>query len=225
MEAGKVYHIYNRGNNKQNIFFEDENYSFFLKRFDKYLAAKMDVLAYCLMPNHFHLLVRIKIIDGISDNGIAIAVAKAFRNFLISYTKAINKKYDRTGVLFQPKYKRAEVDNDFYFSWLIQYVHMNPVIAGLCKNPEDWKYSSYTAILGDKATKISVKEVREWFGGVAEFIRIHNERVIDKGQCRNCDLMIEMHTVCVLQTTVVWQAQPSGTSKTTVVFIRDPKSS
>jgi REP element-mobilizing transposase RayT len=142
----------------------------------------MDILTYCLMPNHFHLPVRIKVLAGIPEQEISKAVARSFKNFLISYAKAINKKYDRTGALFQPKFKRKEVDNDFYFSWLIQYIHLNPVKAGLCKDFSDWVYSSYNAIVSEKPTKILVKEVREWFGGLNEFIRIHKERIIDEDQ-------------------------------------------
>ncbi len=82
--------------------------------------------------------------------------------------------------MFQPKFKRKEVDNDFYFSWLIQYIHLNPVKAGLCKDFSEWKYSSYNAIVSKKLTKIPVNDVLEWFGGLDEFITIHRERVIDE---------------------------------------------
>jgi putative transposase len=183
MEAGKIYHIFNRGNNKQCIFFDEDNYVFFLKQFDKYLGGKVDVFSYCLMPNHFHLLIRIKLIAGY-DNEVSGGVIKSFRNFLISYSKAINKKYDRTGALFQQKFRRKEITVDGYFSWIIQYIHMNPVKAGLCDEPAGWKYSSYNAIVGNKPTKMSANEVLEWFGGPSEFIRIHRERVLDEAILR-----------------------------------------
>ena len=154
MDPGKTYHIYNRGVNKQLIFFDKENYIFFLKQFDKYLSTKVDVLAYCLMPNHFHMLIRIINIKDLNDKEITNAVAKSFKDFMISYAKAINKKYNRTGALFQQKFKRKEISNDFYFSWLVQYIHMNPVKAGLCKNAADWRFSSYNAIINNKPTKI-----------------------------------------------------------------------
>jgi len=185
MEAGKVYHLYNRGNNKQDIFFDDENYIFFLKQFDKYLTTKLDVLAYCLMPNHFHLLVRIKIIDGLAEADVSRQTTKAMRDFLISYSKSVNKKYSRSGALFQPKFKRKEVDNDFYFSWLVQYIHLNPVKAGLCKEPAEWRYSSYNAVTSGKSTKIHAEEIIHWFGSLKEFIRIHKERVIDEATFRD----------------------------------------
>ena len=182
MEVGEIYHVYNRGNNKENIFFEPENYAFFLRQFDKYLSAKLDVLAYCLMPNHFHLLIRIRVVAGLSEEHISRSVSKSFKDFLISYAKSINKRYNRTGALFQPKLKKKEVDNDFYFSWIVQYIHLNPIKAGLCKHFSDWVYSSYNAIVSKKASKIFVDEVREWFGGINEFIRIHAQRAIDEKQ-------------------------------------------
>jgi REP element-mobilizing transposase RayT len=179
MEAGKIYHVYNRGVNKHPIFFDDENYSFFLRQFNKYLGDKVDTLAYCLMPNHFHLLIRVRAINGQSEQEIGKAVVKSFRDFLISYAKAVNKKYNRTGALFQQKFKRKEITTDAYFSWIVQYIHLNPVKAGLCNEPGDWKYSSYNAIVSKKQTKICVEEVLVWFGGLDEFIRIHRERVLD----------------------------------------------
>ena len=114
METGKIYHVYNRGNNRKNIFFETENYFFFLRQFDKYLSAKAEVLGYCLMPNHFHLLLRINTTKGEEVSDVfSKTVIKSFRDFLISYVKAINKRYKRTGALFQPRCKKKEVDMIF----------------------------------------------------------------------------------------------------------------
>lgn len=138
------------------------------------------MLAYCLMPNHFHLLVRVKIIEGISEPDTSKLVIKAMRDFMISYAKAINKKYHRSGALFQPKFKRKEIDSDFYFSWLVQYIHMNPVKAALCGEPGDWKYSSYNAVISKRPTKIHVEKIIQWFGNLEEFIRVHKERVVDE---------------------------------------------
>jgi len=134
------------------------------------------------MPNHFHLLVRVKATEGVPDNQVAEMVIRSFKNFFISYAKAINKKYNRTGALFQPKFKRKEVDNDFYFSWLVQYIHYNPIKARLCENFSDWNYSSYNDIVTNTSALICAKEVIEWFGGIHEFIRIHTERVIGENQ-------------------------------------------
>jgi putative transposase len=158
------YHLYNRGNNKGLIFFENENYTYFLSQFKKYVSPFCDVYAYCLMPNHFHFFLRV--IDEISFE-------KGIKNFFISYSKAINKKYNRVGSLFQGRYKISEIKTDSYYTTIITYIHQNPVIAGLVKNMEDYKYSSYIAYLSKRETMINREEVLEWFGGLNGFITDH----------------------------------------------------
>jgi putative transposase len=173
VESGRFYHIYNRGINKQTIFFRELNCDLFLDRVNKYLSGYIEIYAYCLMINHFHFLIRIK------ENAESSKIDNGFKNLFMSYAKAINEQEKRTGSLFQQKFKRKEIGDDHYFSWIIQYIHMNPVLAGLCKEPELWKYSSYNAIISDKATNLRRNEVLEWFGSKEEFIRIHQERKMD----------------------------------------------
>ncbi len=143
--AGEYYHIYNRGNNRQPIFFERENYLFFLRLLRKHLIESMTaaassaahsgliVIAYCLMPNHYHLLTCLKT-DLLAD---------LMQPFSLSYTKAINKRYGRTGSLFQSPFKAIRIDRNEYLLHLSRYIHWNPVAAKLVKQPEDWEFSSY----------------------------------------------------------------------------------
>jgi hypothetical protein len=109
---------------------------------------------------------------------------KGIRNFFISYSKAINKRYDRVGSLFQGRYKVSEITSDSYYTTIITYIHQNPVIASLVKNMEDYKYSSYCAYLSGKETMLKKQEVLEWFGGLNGFIDDHrtslDEREINK---------------------------------------------
>ena len=179
MEKDKFYHIFNRGVNGQPIFFEERNYSFFLKRLDMYLSDFIDLYSYCLMPNHFHLFFKVREIIGLNRKGKMCSIEIAFKHLFMSYAKAINETYGRTGSLFQQNYRQKEVDNDAYFSWIIQYIHMNPVKAGLCNEPAGWRYSSYSAIISNKPTKLKREEVVEWFGNINRFEKIHKERVID----------------------------------------------
>ena len=158
------YHIYNRGNNKDIIFFEDENYIYFLNQFKKYVAPFCNVYSYCLMPNHFHFFLRV-------DNEIAFE--KGMKNFFISYSKAINKKYNRVGTLFQGRYKISEITTDNYYTTIVTYIHQNPVVAGLVKNLGDYRYSSYNAYLSPKESMLSRKEVLDWFGNLESFISCH----------------------------------------------------
>jgi len=169
--SDRYYHIYNRGNNKDLIFFDEDNYIFFLDRFKKYVAPSCDVFCYCLMPNHFHFFIRV-VNENVFENGI--------KNFFISYSKAINKRYDRVGSLFQGRYKASEITSDNYYTRIVSYIHQNPVAVGLVGKLEDYRYSSYSAYLSNKNTLLSKGEVLEWFGGVEHFIECHQILVNEK---------------------------------------------
>lgn len=119
---GHYYHIYNRGNNRQNIFFERNNYLFFLKQFRRYLAEEtVSVLAYCLMPNHYHFLICLRQ-DNLSEKMALLS---------LSYTKAINRRFNRCGSLFQGPFQAIHVNREEYLLNLSRYIHLNPVKAGL----------------------------------------------------------------------------------------------
>lgn len=164
------YHLYNRGNNKNIIFFDDENYIFFLNQFKHHVLPFCEVYAYCLMPNHFHFFIKV------NDS---ILFEKGIKNFFISYSKAINKRYNRVGSLFQGRYKVSEITTASYYTTIITYIHQNPVIAELVERMEDYKYSSYAAYLSDKPTTLSKQEVLDWFGGLAFFVE-HHEIMMDE---------------------------------------------
>jgi len=131
---GHYYHLYNRGSNRQNIFFERENYLFFLRQFRHYLVEQtLEVLAYCLMPNHYHFLVCLTESNLSEQMGL----------FSLSYTKAVNRRMNRCGPLFQGGFRAILVERDEYLLNLTRYIHLNPVEAGLVQKPEDWEFSSY----------------------------------------------------------------------------------
>lgn len=153
--VGEYYHVYNRGNNRQQIFFERENYLFFLRRVRERLVGDQDpaggldsgppevrelcsIVAYCLMPNHYHLLVCPKD-DQFSHH---------MQRFSGSYTKAINKRHDRIGALFQGPFQALHVDRSEYLLHLSRYIHLNPVEAGLVRQAQDWEFSSYREYAG-----------------------------------------------------------------------------
>jgi putative transposase len=136
--TGEYYHLYNRGNNRERIFYERENYGFFLKRLRKYLVPTLDVVAYCLMPTHYHLLILLKEAD----------LSHRMQLFSISYTKAMNKRHDRVGSLFQGAFQAIHVDENKYLVHLSRYIHLNPVMAGLVERAEDWEFSSYREYIG-----------------------------------------------------------------------------
>ncbi len=169
MQENCFYHIYNRGNNKENIFLCDANYEYFLKKYYKYLNNFVEVYAYCLMPNHFHFLIKVKKYvkydktESTSKTTLR-PIVKAFRDFFIVYSKSFNNMYSRTGSLFQYKFKRKVITDINYFIRVIAYIHNNPVRNKLCEKVSDWKYSSYSAIISNKKTSVKRNDVLEFFG-------------------------------------------------------------
>ena len=139
LQTGNFYHVYNRGNNRQIIFFERENYIYFLRLIREHLIKNsVDIIAYCLMPNHYHLLVYLRD-ETLSD---------AMKSLSLSYTKAINKRFNRSGVLFQGRFQSIHISQTDYLVNLSQYIHLNPVKASLVKQPEEWEFSSYLEYAG-----------------------------------------------------------------------------
>lgn len=185
LETGKMYHLYNRGNNRENLFYKEDNYHYFIRQFDKYLSNFIDIYAYCLLPNHFHFLIKIKDEDEIRQHLVSLKdlpsvgvdlpkiIADQFRLFFMSYAKAINKQENRIGSLFQKQFKIKEVNNDAYFSQLVFYIHANPQIHGLIDNFREWNYSSYHSILADRISKLKKIEVIDWFGNEEEYKKFH----------------------------------------------------
>ncbi len=154
LSEGEYYHIYNRGNNREQMFYERANYLFFLRQMEKRLVSVFDIVAYCLMPNHYHLLMQVKQTlhdnvpgKGIPDNGSM--ASKAMMKLGVSYTKAMNIRYRRVGALFQGPFKAKHVAQDAYLMNLSRYIHRNPVEAGLAAKPEEWEFSSYRQYIGD----------------------------------------------------------------------------
>jgi putative transposase len=150
---GEYYHLYNRGHNRERIFYERENFIFFLRRMREYLAPVLDIVAYCLMYTHYHLLVRVKDaktseVCQTSEVSPPSSVSNAMQRFSISYTKAMNKRYDRVGALFQGAFQAKHVDDDKYLVHLSRYIHLNPVMSGLVERPEEWEFSSYQEYVG-----------------------------------------------------------------------------
>ena len=160
LEFGNFYHIYNRGNNHEAIFKEEKNYFYFLDLFKKYINPISDVYAFCLLPTHFHFMLRIKDSELIGEyyqdeNQLWMQ----FRTFLGTYTKAVNKMYSRSGHLFDGRYSRKLIENDNYFFQLIQYIHQNPQVHGVVSNYQIWPFSSYQAYVSMDLKSILFKGI------------------------------------------------------------------
>ncbi len=166
----EVYHIYNRGNNKQSIFFNDENYLFFLRKIHNQLKPFCDILCWCLMPNHFHLIVNTtdqscKPRPAFGNSSIQ-ELSYRIGILLSSYSQAINKQNGRTGSLFQQKTKsknlstkKEQNNKGNYLVNAMHYCHQNPWKAGLVKSIEDWPYSSFLDYCGIRNGKLCNKSL------------------------------------------------------------------
>ena len=150
-----LYHIYNQGNNKQTLFFDDKDYEYFLKNVEECLKPHCNILSYCLMPNHFHFLLDIteKSVIKMRLGGIEIDnVTNAFRKILSNYTQQhFNQKYNQSGSLFRQKTKGKCLSCDNLSSYgfiCFQYIHQNPYKANLVQKLEDWEFSSFKDYAG-----------------------------------------------------------------------------
>lgn len=177
--GGRYYHLFNRGINRQKVFFNRENYFFFLKQLERYLTGYVDILAYCLLPNHFHLIVRLNdelnLQDRliISEEETGKLVSNQFRRLFISYSMAINKQEGRSGGLFESKFKRLEIEDEEYLRYAIFYTHYNPQKHRLETDFRNYKFSSYKAIVSPEVTKVNKQLVWELFGSRQEFLAYH----------------------------------------------------
>ncbi len=160
LQFNQYYHLYNRGNNKEALFKEGRNYYHFLDLYKKYIYPMADLYAYCLLPTHFHFLIRIKSLSEIEDfYQEESQIWRQVRTFLGTYTKSINKTYNRTGHLFEGRYSRKIVLKDEYFFQLISYIHQNPQTHGIVSDFRMWPYSSYQDYIHKYKKSIVTKSV------------------------------------------------------------------
>ncbi|MBU2575815.1 transposase [Patescibacteria group bacterium] len=141
-ENGHYYHIYNRGVGKDILFKKPSEYLFFLKKIKKYLhESDVSLICYCLMPNHYHFILQQIKEFGISDFIMRLST---------SYTQSINKKYERSGVLFQGSFKAKHIDREEYLIYLCQYIHLNPIKANIVLHPDYWPYMNWLEFINKR---------------------------------------------------------------------------
>jgi REP element-mobilizing transposase RayT len=171
------FHVYNRGNRKESIFFDDEDYNFFLlrlkqnlypeiarpRRMEVFPADSFSLIAYCLMPNHFHLVIR---------QNREFTISQLLLKIATSYSKYFNKKYNKVGHVFQDQFKQKIIEDDAYLQWLSAYVHQNPCLDNLAQKPQEYRWSSYQEYLSlNVANKTCDKNILvDAFGGADTLI-------------------------------------------------------
>ena len=195
------YHIFNHANGFENIFIEDENYRFFLEKYQQYILPIAETYAYCLLPNHFHLVVRIRrreVLEEvfraynfskvqnfgkvensgkveITDNIIEQFISKQFANLFSCYTQSFNKVNKRRGSLFLKNFRREPIENKAYFLNAVIYTHRNPVHHAFCDRYTDWSYTSFCEIKERNSQMIEVEKLLRMFGGRDSFIDLHEQ--------------------------------------------------
>lgn len=194
--CGKIYHMYNKSVSGVDLFREKQEYNNFLNGFKKYFSPYTSILAYCLIPNHFHFLIKINEFD---HNRLAKEKTKSarlflegkinenaflqdqMRRFFSGVALKINNKYNRQGSIFLNRTKRVAINSKRDFEFKMCYVHHNPIHHGLCKSYDQWEYSSYNSFLHDDTPVASVYEVLELIGdgdvvaGKENFRLLHSE--------------------------------------------------
>ena len=169
----QYYHLYNRSNNKEVVFRSHDNYLYFLTKYREAFRDSLETIAYCLMPTHFHFLVRVTTADKL---GLQNSLGK----LLSSYTRAVNKRYHRHGSLFQPHSKSKLVDSEKYLLTLTAYIHQNPIRSKLTQRQEEWIYSSYQDYIGIRKGTLPNKAIIFEYCKTIEEFRSFSEQTINQ---------------------------------------------
>lgn len=183
LEPNLYYHIYNRGNNRGKLFYSEENYEYFLSKFRQHCFHIFNTYAFCLMSNHFHLLVSVRAFKeqeklfemrNLKSKRLR-SPSKHLANFFSSYTQSINKQESRVGSLFQKNFKRREIDSEEYFRTMVIYTHLNPLKHDFTKEFQTYPFSSYRIYLNSGDTFIKKDRTLNLFGGLENFKIAHDE--------------------------------------------------
>ncbi|HNU34933.1 MAG TPA: hypothetical protein PKN75_15205 [Bacteroidia bacterium] len=192
---GGIYHIYNHAISSENLFDTDKDYNYFLGKMHHYILPVGDVLAYCLMPIHYHLLINFKTENEIKSflkNKIKHAksieelsaenadylsnqISQVFSNLFNTYSKHYNFINRRTGSLFKRNFRRRAVDTKDYLQQVICYIHQNPVAAGMVSDLKQWKYSSYESVISNNNSIVDSKATVDVFDNLDNFIFCHRK--------------------------------------------------
>ncbi|RED94095.1 REP element-mobilizing transposase RayT [Marinoscillum furvescens DSM 4134] len=182
LEPDEVYHVYTHATGADDLFRTAENGRYFLEKYAERIHPVAQTYAYCLMPNHVHLMIRVRSVDELLTlsgfqtlKGLELSnkISQQFAHLFNGYTQAYNKMYDRKGALFRSRFYRKHIDNAAYFTKLMAYIHYNPVHHKFVKSPDDWLHSSWHSYFTQQPTRISREEALSWFGDLEDFRKFH----------------------------------------------------
>lgn len=172
IESGCYFHIYNRGINRERIFYTEKHYLLFISRYNMLLGDHVETYSYCLLPNHFHFMIRIK---EAKFPGYEEFISTQLNILFSQHALMINKERGRYGSLFCKSFKRIKINSDFYLKNLIVYIHKNPSKHRFSGNYRSYRYSSYGEIIRRQKKIVRYNDVLSLYGGLAAFIEHHEE--------------------------------------------------
>lgn len=206
-EENGIYHIYNRTNNKELLFLNDENRRFFLQRYKELISPVAETYSWNLLPNHFHFVIKLKDQITVSNflkkqkqlsatekkyqqgkNTFGDLIEHYFKRFFQSYALSFNSMHSRSGNLFYKPFKRVAINKASQLTIAIVYVHANAAKHKLVNDFSEWKWSSWHSIISDKPTLLARNEVIKWFGNIEEFVKLHTAMA---AYYYDCDIAIE----------------------------------
>lgn len=194
----QFYHVYNRTNNKELLFVTDTDRIRFLHKIEQYLIPYMDIFAWSLLPNHFHLYVRIKSERKIEEylnslpagklcnterkfikrkTSLHALIENSFARFFISYSSIFNRIYHRNGNLFHRPFKHIYTNSENQLHQTILYINTNAVKHNLASSINDYKWSSYWSLITERNLQVPSKELFILFGGKEAFINHHKDKM------------------------------------------------
>jgi REP element-mobilizing transposase RayT len=191
---GETYHLFSRAVGSEKLFKSQENYRYFLTKFEAHTNRVADLYTYTLIPNHFNLLVRIKPVETIIPffeekkqkpfdplvSDLSDFIMERFSNWLNGYTKAFNKMYRRKGALFMDYLRRSHAKNDADFAYFVFYIHKNAVHHGLTKEIGEWVWDGYKILLNQLPTSLLRPQLLDFFGGKEAFVKFHQRKIVLK---------------------------------------------
>ncbi|MEO6062273.1 MAG: hypothetical protein ABIQ99_10065 [Thermoflexales bacterium] len=174
LESGNIYHVYNRGNNREDLFRSEDDFSLFMKLYAHHTDPIAVTYAFCLLPNHFHFLIAVR------EGPHRIEPSQAFSNLCNAYARRSNFQRQRCGALFQRPFGRRMVTSPTDIERLIVYIHRNPERHGLIHDYREWAYSSYHSISSPESSATTPSPLILAFGG-EQRLRTAHLRAVEPG--------------------------------------------
>ena len=183
LQFEKLYHVFNRGLDRRNIFLDEQHYQTFFDLYARHIHPIANTYAYCLLPNHFHLMVRIKSerelaesvpgIETLGETTLLGIPSQAFSHFFSAYSRALQQQPGLTANLFQHLYGCIPIPDNRQYLNVVLFIHQNPQRHRLCTNFRDWAYSSFKILLADEPTFLDRETVMDWFGKPETYETVH----------------------------------------------------